>query len=119
MKKEIESQQERLNQLLKLMQDNPTLRVVPMVDSDVIGSDDYSSWIGKFGKSEVEEILSSDDRIYFRSSDTEELVDEFLENSDNDNLFNGLSDEESLKLAEKHIDQLGWEKIISVRIHTP
>lgn len=119
MKKEIEFQQENLNNLLNLMKDNPTLRVVPMVDSDIVGGDDYSCWLGRFGKAEVDEIWSDDERIYFRSWDFENLVDEFMESSDNEELFKNLSDDEAIKIAENHIDDLNWEKVISVRIHTP
>ncbi|MDU2491678.1 MAG: hypothetical protein E7D27_14010 [Clostridium celatum] len=119
MKKEIEIQQENINTLIKLMKENPTLEVVPMVDTEVVASDDYSCWLGKFGRVEIDEIWSDDERIYFKSLDDEDLIDMTLEGMECDDKFNGLSNEELLKIAEKEVENLAWEKVIVVRIDTP
>lgn len=37
MRTEIEIQQEKVNGLIKLMKENPTLEVIPKVDTDVVG----------------------------------------------------------------------------------
>ena len=36
-------------ELLKLVAENPDLPVVPMVDSEVCGGDEYGYWLGEFG----------------------------------------------------------------------
>lgn len=117
MRKEIEIQQENLNNLAKLMSKNPTLEVKVMVDSEVVGSDGYSWWLGKFGEAELDEYYCSDERIYFRSWDEEELIDDILDGYGSE--YNELSDEELVKKAEKEVNHLAWEKFILVKINLP
>ena len=69
---EIEIQQERISELIKLIQQNPSLKIVPMVDSE-LGGDDFSYYMGAWGKAEIDEVYHEDERIYFRSYDEEEL----------------------------------------------
>lgn len=118
MKTEIEIQQEKVNTLIKLMKENPTLRVLPMVDTDVVGGDDYSCWLGVFGMVEIDECWSDEERIYFKSTDDEELVDRVLEGMEDDIKFAGLSEEELVKIAEKEVEELDWEKVITISIKT-
>ena len=119
MKKEIEVQQENVNTLIKLMKENPTLEVMPMVDSEVVASDDYSWWLGKFGKAELDECWQSDERIYFRSWDEEELIEEAMEDISLNPKLENLSDEELTKMAEERVNKLDWEKVILVKIDMP
>lgn len=116
MKKEIEIQQDNLKILIDLMKDNPTLEVIPMVDSDVVGSDDYNCWSGKFGKAELDETWSNDERIYFKSWDEEELIDNAMDDFSFNPKLDKLSDEELTKMAEERVDSLEWEKVIVLRI---
>lgn len=46
-------QSEKLMQLLELMQANPELPVIPCVDGDVVGGDEYYCWLGSWGESAV------------------------------------------------------------------
>ncbi len=50
---------ERENQyrkeLFKLMQENPDLPVVPMVDGEIVPGDDYGYWQGDWGAARVDE----------------------------------------------------------------
>lgn len=119
MKREIEIQQENVNKLIKLMKENPTLRVVPMVDSEVVSNDGYDCWLGKFGEVEIDEIWSDDERIYFRSVDDEDLIDLAIEDFGYNPKLDNVSDEELTKLAEERINNLEWEKVIVIRIDTP
>nr|DAY85585.1 MAG TPA: hypothetical protein [Caudoviricetes sp.] len=119
MKKEIEIQQENLNTLVKLMKENPTLEVMPMVDSEVVASDDYSWWLGRFGEAELDECWFNDERIYFRSWDEEELIEDAIEDFGYNPKLDGLSDEELNKMAEERVNKLGWEKVILVKINMP
>ena len=48
-------QSEKLMQLLELMQANPELPVIPCVDGDVVGGDEYYCWLGSWGESAVQE----------------------------------------------------------------
>ena len=112
MKKEIEIQQENINNLIKLAKENPNLEIIPMVDSEVVSSDDFNCWRGKWGKAEIDEIYCEDERIYFKSSDFEELVDEYIERYEG-HLINEIEIEE---WAEEQVKNLPWEKVITVNI---
>ena len=110
MKHEIEAQQNNLKELIKLMQENPTRRVIAEVDSDIV-ADDYSWWTGNFGKAELEEIYAKNERIYIKSDDEDEEDLLQMINDDNDTEI-GWNEEKAKKL----FDNLGWEKVITVRI---
>ena len=118
MKREIEIQQENINSLIKLMNENPNLEVVPMVDSEIVG-DGFGWWLGSFGKVEIDEIFSDNEKVYFKSWDYEELIDKILENIECCDKFIGMSEEELLNMAEKEVNNLEWEKVIVVKINTP
>lgn len=123
MKKAMEIQQERIELLLKLIKENPELEIVPMVDGE-LGGGDFSYWMGSWGKAEIDEVYHEDERIYFRSIDEDELVDDFA-----DQIFDSeypnhkyLSDEESkivTSKAEQQVQNLGWQKAIVVKIELP
>lgn len=115
---------ERIKHLLSLIKENPDLEIVPMVDNEVCGGDDYSTWCGSWGESRVDETYSSDERIYFRSIDDEDLVDQYADNIF-DELFPNrmsLNDDESEIVNKKAIEivnNLDWKKVIVVSIETP
>lgn len=52
-----------MTNLFELMQQNPELPVVPMVDGDIC--EDYGCyWLGSFGEAEVREVVSYHERFY-------------------------------------------------------
>lgn len=57
-------QSEKLMQLLELMQANPELPVIPCVDGDVVGGDEYYCWLGSWGESAVQEFIIGKERTY-------------------------------------------------------
>lgn len=99
------------NDLIKLIQENPDLPVVPMVDGEIPG-DDGGYWLGEWGKSRVDEYLLTRDLVVFKSYD-----DVF------DTLERYLSYEEFEKLPESEeecrpiYDALPWVKAIIVFIN--
>lgn len=109
--KECESREE----LFRLMQENPELPVVPMVDGEIPG-DDCGYWLAAWGSARVDEYLlvSNCERVVFKSDD-----DVF------DVLERYLSYEEFEKLPETeaecrpHYDALPWIKAIIVYINLP
>lgn len=110
MESEIKIQQEDIRKLLKLAKENPELKIIPMVDSEVIESDDYNCWAGEWSCAEIDECYCDDERIYFKSTDYEELVDEYIDNLTED------SNEVVEEHAKKIVDKLPWEKVIAVHI---
>lgn len=105
---------ERIKDLLQLIKDNHELSIVPMVDSDVVASDDFSWWTAEWGRASIEEIWNDDERVYIRSKDEETLIDRL---GDSLEFLHNLSDEEAEKQATKEVDNYKWEKVIAVRIH--
>lgn len=105
---------ENLLALLKLMQENPELPGVPMVDGEIPG-DDSGYWLGAWGSVKVDEYLLTNNRewMVFKSDD-----DVF------DVLEKYLSDDEFEKLPETEeecrpvYNALPWTKAIIVYIQT-
>lgn len=112
----LEQQQKNVEQLLTLIKENPTLRIMPMVDSEIVAGDDFSWWVASWGAAEVDETYSDDEYQRLRSVDEEELID-----LEYDNLADEthLTDEEARELAQKIVADYDWEKVITVHIHTP
>jgi len=100
----MKEQQERIKQLVQLISENPTLEILPMVDSDCVPSDDFSYWCANWGEAEIDEYYISDERIYFKSIGYEELVDK--------------TDQETQEAAEYIVNNFEWIKAIVVHIET-
>ncbi|KYD11431.1 hypothetical protein B4102_2159 [Heyndrickxia sporothermodurans] len=114
--KHIEKQQSNIEGLLKLVKDNPELEIVPMVDNDVCGGDDFGYWMGSWGKASIDEVYHLDERIYFRSKDEDELVEKLVWNEE---FISGLSEDEAISKAENVVNHYEWEKVIAVYINVP
>ena len=115
----IEQQKENIAGLLELVKENPGLRIVPMVDSEVIGEERHCWWAGAWGKAELDEIFNDDSQemFYLRSWGFEDVVQNELDNLTDEEIV-GLTDEEIEELAEKKANALPWEKVIAIRIIT-
>lgn len=109
----IEQQKEKLKVLLELIEQNPELRILPMVDSNVVSDDSYSWWIGEWGNARIEEVYGDDERAYIRSDDEEDLVEQLTWNEE---FIAGLSEPEAIKKAESTVANYKWEKVIAVAI---
>lgn len=112
---ESEQRKKYREELFKLMQENPELPVVPMVDGEIPG-DDSGYWLGAWGSARVDEYLFTHNHewMVFKSDD-----DVF------DVLERHLSDEEFEKLPEieeecrEVYNSLPWTKAIVVYITLP
>lgn len=87
-------QSEKLTQLLELMQANPELPVVPCVDGDVVGGDEYYCWLGSWGESAVQEFIIGKERTYYREEDICEMNDVLYERYDPE-LVDNMTEEET------------------------
>ncbi|MBO0451946.1 MULTISPECIES: hypothetical protein [Enterococcus] len=97
MKKQIEIQNRNVKTLPDLIKDNPDLRIMPMVESEIVISDDFSSLLGSFGITENESIL--------KSHDEEELVQDVL-----DDIPAEINDKIADKTATEAVKNYEWEK---------
>lgn len=107
-----------IKELVELIEKHPDRKVIAMVEFEVVGSDDYYRWLGRIGKIKLEEIYQSDERIYYKSNDWEELLEEIQDNIYIDKREDGITDDELERLAEEEIDKLEWQKVIVVNIDT-
>lgn len=120
MKREADIQADNIKNLMRLVAENPTLPIVPMVDSEVVEDDGYNSWMGSWGNACIDYILTRDERIYIKSEDDEELIDEYLD--ENYGNINYTSSEHGFQpgdldiVGENWLNSLPWEKVIVVWI---
>lgn len=114
----VESKTERL---LRLAKENPTLPIVPMVNSEVCNDDSYSYWLGEFDYAVVDEYVCvsvgkyGDSRFYTKvgQEEIEELfADEILNETD-------ITEEEAVRIAHEKAENLPWKKAIIVYIELP
>lgn len=105
-------QSEKLEELLKLMQANPELPVVPCVDGDVVGGDEYYCWLGSWGESAIQEFIVGKERTYYREEDICEMNDVLYERYDPE-LVDNMTDEET----RAAYNALPWKKAIFVDVH--
>lgn len=114
MRTEIDIQKENVQSLLNLIKENPELKIVPMVDTEIVADDGYSSWLGSFGKAEIDQIWNSGERIFFKSQDEEELVQNIL-----DEIPLEIDDATAERTANDIVEKYEWEKVIVVWIGLP
>lgn len=110
---------ENLLALLKLMQENPELPVVPMVDGEIVSGDEYGYWVGKWGSAAVDEYVTSTryawaGEILFKSDDD---VFDVLEKCLPDDEFEKLP--ETVEECRPVYNALPWTKAIIVYIQMP
>jgi len=110
------TQQEKITNLLKLISEYPDLEILPMVDCEV-GDSDYSRTLGEWGKAEVDYHYSFEERIYFKSHDYDELVEDFMDKNCDEEEYKNISAYEFEKIAESKVDAYEWTKAIIVNIN--
>ena len=111
-----EKERKNHDDLFKLMQENPDLPVVPMVDADIVAGDDYGRWMGSWGSASVDEyLIPPDDRPMFFKSDDD--VFDTLEQCLPEAEFEALPENDSE--CRPFYDALPWVKAIIVNINLP
>lgn len=114
MKTDMEIQNENVQTLIKLIKENPELRIVPIVDSKIVASDGFSTWLGSFGEAEIDYVWDSGERVYFNSHDEEELIQDELDDIDPE-----IDDSIAEAAAVQRVSNFAWEKVIVVWIGLP
>lgn len=108
---------ERTKSLLELIQQNPDLPIVPMVDAEIVGGDDFGRWMGAWGYARVDEYLippQDYEPMLFKSDDD---VFDVLEKCLPEAEFDALPENESE--CRPVYDALPWIKAILVDINLP
>jgi len=76
-----------IEKLIELAKENPEMDIKTFTHYEVVG-EDYSHWMGKIYKVEIEEVIWDDERYYFGEDD---FLDEFTH----------ITEEEALELYKK------------------
>ena len=103
--------------IIKLIEENPDLPIVPMVDSEVV-AEDCGYWLGKWGRCEVTEYYEGRERIHFKDDDEEDVLNdlggcEYSHDPHGRDIYDH-SDDEWAKLY----NSIQWVKCIVVYITT-
>ena len=101
-----------IKNLLKLKAERPELRIVPMVDGEIVADSDNGYWMGSWGDSKIVKVHDGSERWYtYDDRDMEEtLIDAYGYD------WYDKAAEEELKPA---YDRLKWEEVIVVYIELP
>lgn len=101
---------ESIEALPRLLAENPGLQVLTMVDSDVVGSEGYSYWLGYVDGISVEEYMIDDwygdGCVRFRGDADDTLAEGYAEY-----VLGDCTDDHNMEKAEAWIAQ-NWRKAI-------
>ena len=112
----IQTQQEKITNLLKLISENPELEILPMVDSECVQGDEYSNWLAAWGNARVDYYYSSDERIYFKEYDFDELVENHIDNICDEKEYAYADNEDLQTIGFNAVEAYDWVKAIIVNI---
>ena len=90
----IEDVESKIDALLKLVEENPALPIVPMVDGEIVAGDNFGTWMGRWG-------------------DVADTLEKYLSAAE----FDALPEDESE--CRQLYDALPWTKAIIVSIDLP
>ena len=105
---------EKIKEILKLIEEHPNLPVVPMVGQDIVAGC-TGEWIASFGKAEVKKICIYGEKVVFREDKNAIKTVEAL---DLEGLTEGRTREESIEKLNGYLDELSWLEAIIVHIET-
>lgn len=106
---------EKIKEPLKLIRENPTLPIVPMVDGELFLDNGCQYWMGSWGNAYIDEyLITQDNYLLFKSDDDIfDALDKALSNEE----YNSLPDDG--EACKARYDALPWVKAIVVYINTP
>ena len=67
-----------IKDLLTLIQENPDLPIVPMVDQEIVADECYTWWLGKWGRCEKTKYYSGREYIHFYDDDVEDALNDMV-----------------------------------------
>lgn len=111
----VQTMNENIKDLLKLMDEHPDLPVIPMVGQDIV-ADCTGEWVANFGKAEVKKMCIYGEKVIFREEKNAIKTVEALEL---EGLTEGRTREESIEKLNGYLDELEWLEAIIVHIETP
>lgn len=106
---------DNIKHLIRLMDENPDLPVIPMVGQDIV-ADCTGEWVAHFGKAEIKKMCIYGEKVIFREDKNAIKTVEALEL---EGLTEGRAREESIEKLNGYLDELEWLEAIIVHIETP
>ncbi len=122
MQKEIEVQQENLQELFRLIKENPDLPIVPMVDEDVVADYGYQRWKGSWGKAQKTKYCMIDEYVHFYEPDDWNAIESALSALPDDayiGFYNVEDEDEDETRIKEMYETLPWVEAIVVYIDLP
>src|SRR5690625_1872037 len=113
-------QELNIEKLLKLSKENSGLRIIPIINKNIVQNNDFNYWLGSIDDIYIDEICQSKEKTFLRSIDEEDLINTYIDViCDTDYYEKRINDEDIKKVrekAEKLIKQLKWEQVIVIKI---
>lgn len=110
-----EKEKQSREELFKLMEENPDLPIVPMVDYEIV-AEDCGRWLGAWGSSYIGEYIMGEERVYFREDDDLYEVDKVLDEMLDTEVYEVIETDTEAQAAYA---ELPWIKAIIVNIDLP
>ncbi len=117
-----EKEKQSHEELLRLINENPELPVIPEVNAELVCSDQYKWWMGGWGDCCIEEYTWGTEAHYFKQKNFSLLCDDYFVEV----LCDCISDKDFDELSElprkeliKAYEALPWKKAIIVYITLP
>jgi len=109
-------QKEKVSKLLQLIKEYPDHEIVPMVATECVVDDSFSSWMGEWGSAKVTKYWCDEERVY-QYDDFDDLVEEWIDNNYEDYEDDPASIDELLEgKAREYVNSLDWKDAIIVYI---
>ena len=109
---------EKIKEILKLIDEHPDLPVVPMVGQDIV-ADSFGEWTAEVGKAEIRKICIYEDAVIFYDEYTLKTAGLLELDYETLGLPDSMSSREANRRLKAFIDSLDWLEAIIVHIETP
>ena len=116
------------NEFINLVKENPELKVVFFVGTEVVADDSFGSWYAEIASCGLDEIykqefdtkirFGDEERIYIKSEHEDDLVDYIADVDLNTEEYEELNEDEKYDKAKVIFNEvIPWEKVILVYIN--
>ena len=109
---------ENIKEILKLIDENPDLPVIPMVGQDIV-ADSFGEWTAEVGEAEIKKICIYEDAVIFYDENTLKTAGLLELDYDTLGIPESMSSGEANRRLKAFIDSLDWLEAIIIHIETP
>lgn len=103
--------------LIDLVSKYPNLDIVPLVNTEIVASNEFDYWLGGWGSANLDEIYQINDATYFKSIHSDKLFHSIFDDIEAKNP--ACSDPCLVELADQEFNNIPWKKVIVVNIGLP